>query len=221
MRDTPLWFQGGETLFNYDLHKKYIYVVEGPDCSGKTTVCKEIQRCTGYPIYHMRYFSDEKKMNAQFEWIEKYLKHWLYDDGDGKGIILDRFVLSNQVYQSVFKDGPIVKNSQALYDFLVKEQTFANVTFVNCLPSDRERWLKFFEKMSKEREEQYTDIERMRIIHEKYDENFYYKYNFAFHHNKGIEIRSLFYDLFLEMDEIDKDYDKIEVDMAEILSGMV
>lgn len=213
-----LRFTHNETLFNFQPHQKHIYILEGPDCCGKTTVAKEIQKMTGYPIWHLRYFSDPEKMQFQFDYIENYLKHWLSDNGDGDGIILDRLILSNQAYQSVFKDGPIVKNAQSIYDFLVNEQTFANVTFVNCIPSDKERWLKFFAKKKEERVEQYDDVEKMSQVYDAYMKKFWDEYVFAFHYNQDVLVRSVFFDLFEEMDRKDTSFDEIEVDMADIVN---
>lgn len=216
----PLCFSYNERLFNnhYSLqYYKNIFILEGPDGCGKSTIAKAIQSVTGYPIYHLTYFSDPEKMQAQYDYIENYLKNWLFDNGDGDGIILDRFLLSNKVYQTVFQNGPIVKNYDNLYK-LIEEQTYANVTYINCLPDDKERYLEHFKKIKEEREELYTDIDKMSQVYDLYKEGFEDEFGYCNFQSGDIQIHSINFDLFLQIDtDKETDYSCLDIDMKDII----
>lgn len=217
----PLYFPDSEQLFNnhYSLqYYKNLYILEGPDRCGKSTVAKIIQAVTGYPIIHLTYFSDPEKMQAQYDYIEGMLRDWLLNNGDGDGFILDRFLLSNKVYQTVFQNGPIVKNYDSLYK-LIEEQTNANVTYINCLPDDKERYLEHFKKMKEQREELYTDMDKMSQVYDLYKEGFEDEFGYCNFQSGDIQIHSMYYDLFLQMD-IDKEsdgYKYLDIDMKDII----
>lgn len=220
-----LYFNHSQRLFNNDCRKKYLYILEGPDACGKTTVAKEIQRATGYNIYHLTYFSDPEKMKAQYEWITNFIKYWLYDKGDIEGLIIDRLFLSNEVYQTVFQNGPIVEGEQDFLNFLINGQANcrvnADVTFINCMPSDKERWLNHFKKMKEEREELYTDLEKMSQVYDLYKKGFDTKYDDFFfmmgkENTKDYQVRALTFDLFHQMD-MERDFTDNSIDMNEII----
>lgn len=221
-----LYFDHNVRLFNNDCRKKHLYILEGPDACGKTTVANEIQRATGYIIYHLTYFSDPEKMKAQYDWITSYIKNWLYDKGDAEGIILDRLFLSNEVYQTVFQNGPVIEGEQDFLDFLVNGQANcrvnADVTFINCMPSDKERWLNHFKKMKEERDELYTDLEKMSQVYDLYKKGFDTKYDdFLFmmgkQNTQDYQVRALTFDLFRQMD-IERDFTGNGIiDMSEII----
>lgn len=216
----PLYFSGGEQLFNnhYSLqYYKNLYILEGPDGCGKSTVAKTIQSVTGYPIIHLTYFSDPEKMQAQYDYIEGMLRDWLFNSGDGDGYILDRFLLSNKVYQTVFQNGPIVKNYDSLYK-LIENQNMANVTYIHCLPNDKDRYLEHFKKMKEQREELYTDMDKMSQVYDLYREGFEDEFLYDHFQSGDIQVHALWYDIFMQID-IDKetDYSCLDIDMKDII----
>ena len=99
-----------------------IYVIEGPDGTGKTTLSKAIAEKVGGEILHPGF---NKKWN-----IEKYHKAFfkLATEFDEMGIptILDRWAPSEHVYASVFRGGESYDT-----DALIKKLG-ADVVWIYC-----------------------------------------------------------------------------------------
>ena len=72
-----------------------IFIVEGPDGSGKTSVCNFLNRFYHYPVYHLTWFEEEEKMDRQFERVFQLI-HSLVNYPGYRGIIFDRFVLQDK-----------------------------------------------------------------------------------------------------------------------------
>lgn len=86
-----------------------IFIVDGPDGTGKTTLCRKLSDLYNIPVYHLTYFSDTKKHVSQFDKANKLFQDKIYKP-DEDGFILDRYLLSEYVYASVYRDGKTFDN---------------------------------------------------------------------------------------------------------------
>lgn len=88
-----------------------IIVLEGCDCSGKSTFAQQLAEKLGYEIVKGSSFEiSELGQDGMFEHMSKLL--------DRENIIIDRFLYSNLVYGSLF-DYPMMTPDQ--YDSLVEK----------------------------------------------------------------------------------------------------
>ena len=69
-----------------------IYIIEGPDGSGKSTLSKYISDKLNIDSHHLTYIRDEKEMFKQFAEADEMFS--LKDES----CIFDRYILSNLVY---------------------------------------------------------------------------------------------------------------------------
>lgn len=148
-------------------------LVEGPDCTGKTTLCEDIAS-RGFNYIHLSKTDD---VNELYVNLTKEL------DNNYNNVI-DRAVISNKVYQTVFGDGEIVRDD-IRDEFLLKIDLI-----IICLPRDKKRYLRFFNKTKSIRSELYDN---MNDIYDEFERSF--NYDFL----KGIMIQR--YDLFDHMEE--------------------
>lgn len=79
---------------------KGVIVVEGPDCSGKSTLCNQLAELSGGKVIHMTY----RFKNNMFEYNTAVLRQTAKLSKE-KLVILDRSYLSEIVYAKVFRNG--------------------------------------------------------------------------------------------------------------------
>lgn len=72
-------------------------IVEGPDCSGKTTFCKALMEGLQHrwPAYSNRIYAHFTRLPPNFDY------YWNYVDRMSKGVIQDRFHMSEIIYSKV------------------------------------------------------------------------------------------------------------------------
>ena len=73
--------------------KKKCIIVDGPDCTGKTTLCEKLSDMYNIPIYHLTYYEDPERHSAQFEQASEMMLEWIRNGHEG-GFILDRYIQS-------------------------------------------------------------------------------------------------------------------------------
>lgn len=140
-----------------NINKRNVFILEGPDAAGKTTLAEGLSKLLKYPIYHCTYYKDPVQMNSQFLDVLALIKK-------GK-VIIDRFILSNEIYSDVFKcprnltDSTIRECENAL--------SLPNVHSLICLP-DKYTWMDTFKNMCDNREEMWPDLEKQKDIYDKF-----------------------------------------------------
>lgn len=125
---------------------KKVLIVDGPDCTGKSTLCKKLQEAYGLPVFHLSWFSDESAMSAQFEMALRLIQ--------AGGVIVDRYIFSNIAYGNVYHGGRYVANWEKFLESL----SARNIENLISLPKDRERYLEFYCERLPERNEMYDGI---------------------------------------------------------------
>lgn len=146
--------------------KKKIFIIDGPDGSGKTTLAKKLSDIYNIPILHLTYYSDPEKHASQFTKITDMIKEWI-KTGEG-GFIVDRYILSELVYHNVYRpDSPLIPNSDLIYEFMEHRAAMGEINIIIALPEDRKRWLDYFKSLEQTREEMYSS-EKMLNVYEEY-----------------------------------------------------
>lgn len=144
-------------------------LVEGPDVSGKTTLCNRIieQLKSDYPDYpieyiHNSFISDDSVYESEnHKLICKLTENIGHTD---KFIIVDRFYISEIIYGEIIRG----KSRVTLKDTLKVNNLFDKIYF-SC-PSDLDRLTKDYISIKKKRSEYIDDEKIFRQIAEKYKE---------------------------------------------------
>lgn len=116
-----------------------IFVLEGPDGVGKSSLAKELTTLLGGRYIHLTYrFRD--KMHLYHYAAIRLAAHL----AQHQPVVMDRWWPSEIIYADVYRGGsPFIKH----YFLLEHIATEMGVTYVMCLPKDRERYLSNFEKI--------------------------------------------------------------------------
>lgn len=146
---------------------RIVYIIDGPDGTGKTSLCKNLSRMFNIPIYHQSYHKDMRLHNMQFENALDLLRN------SETGFILDRYVFSDKVYADVYRNSKYIP----LFDDCFNALTYANANIIFTLPKDRNRYLEFFKKLYESRNEMYNP-EKMLEVYDGYNDIFNKKWNF-------------------------------------------
>lgn len=169
--------------------KKKCIIIDGPDCTGKTTLCQKLSDMYNIPIYHLTYYEDPERHAAQFNQATEMMLDWIRN-GHEDGFILDRYILSEFAYRNVYRpEMPLVKDADLMMEILEHRAALGEIEVIITLPEDKERWFKAFQKAEQEREEMYTSEK----ISQVYDE--YLKLWKKLRYNKNV----LRYDMFENM----------------------
>ena len=141
-----------------------IYIIEGPDGSGKTTLSKLLKEEKNIKsIRHLTYYKEADKMHEQF------LDAHAIFSMDEESIIFDRYIFSNIAYGCVFHGCEFVRGWQMWIDSLLTACSIRkDIHIVFCLP-EKKSWLQRFSNLCKEREEMYVDIEKMSKVYDMFE----------------------------------------------------
>ena len=173
--------------------RKKIFILDGPDGTGKTTLATRLSEVYNIPIFHLTYYEDPEKHADQFYKATEKIINWLA--GRCEGFIIDRYILSELVYHKVYRpEQPLLKDAAVMYDFMEHRAATGEIEVIITLPRDKERWFEQFKELEKTREEMYTS-EKMSEV---YDE--YLNYWKKLRYNKNV----MRYDMFENIDGANK-----------------
>ncbi|MEM5599348.1 hypothetical protein AAHB53_28775 [Niallia circulans] len=80
-------------------------ILEGNECCFKSTVASKLSEKSGYPIIKGSSFELSQCTNKEL--YEHFINFSINDN-----VIMDRFIYSNQVYATLYKDFAILTNDQ-------------------------------------------------------------------------------------------------------------
>jgi thymidylate kinase len=147
--------------------KKKCIIVDGPDCTGKTTLCEKLSDMYNIPIYHLTYYEDPERHYSQFKQATEMMLDWIRNGHEG-GFILDRYILSEYAYRNVYRpEVPLVKDADLMMEILEHRAALGEIEVIITLPEDKERWFEAFKKAEQEREEMYTS-EKISKVYDEY-----------------------------------------------------
>ena len=139
-----------------------VFILEGPDGSGKSTLGKKLSDAYGIDYTHLTYYKDEEMMRTQFYEVIRRV------NTEKRGLVVDRFVLSNLVYGIVFHNCKFVDGWKMFLDALCRDW-LKGKEIVICLPYDKQAYLDHFKKMTEEREEMYSSVEDMGKVYDVFE----------------------------------------------------
>ena len=126
-----------------------IFVLDGPDGTGKTTLARGLQEYLGARYIHLTYrFKDKMHLyhGAAIRLAARL--------AEKQPVILDRWWPSEIVYADAYSGGSKFMRHYFLLEHIAN---MLGVTYVFCLPYDRERYLEHYDKLKDEREEMYDE----------------------------------------------------------------
>lgn len=142
-----------------------IFVLEGPDGAGKTSLAMALKDHLGAKYIHLTYrFKDRMHLyHTAAIRLAARLAH-------NQPVILDRWWPSEIIYADAYRGGSkFVKH----YFLLEHVATMMGVTYVVCFPEDRQKYLDHYARLKGEREEMYD--EGMERVYDGY-QDFYLSY---------------------------------------------
>lgn len=146
--------------------RKKVFIIDGPDGTGKTTLAKKLSNAYNIPILHLTYYTDPVKHEAQFIKATEMIKEWICT-GEG-GFIIDRYILSEFVYRKIYRpDCPLIKDAELMYEFMEHRAATGEIEVIITLPENRTLWLEHFKMLEDSREEMYSS-EKMIDVYEEY-----------------------------------------------------
>ena len=179
---------------------KGIIIVEGADCTGKTTFTKRLREIFPARYMHLRI---HKKMEV---WHTATVRRALRLSKK-ELVVIDRHWPSEEIYAYERAVGPEY-NPKVLYKRLKKARTL----YVWCSPEEDKKVIKEHKKKKEERHEEYSDISKVVKRYRKAWYGLYYEFDNFLKSLGALKYRSNFirYDVFNEGHKIDeKIYDSI------------
>lgn len=199
--EIPDFFRYALNTFDFQenlMRKPKIFIVEGPDGTGKTTMCNILSKLHNIPIVHLTYFEKQTDMEQQYKRVFQLI-YSLGTENNENGIIFDRFIASNIVYSQVYKNS---KESPWIHKIELLLATICNiidVTFISCLPADKQDYLNHYKDIASNRDELYgDDIEKMGKVYDVYKAVFEAEKNILYHK----DIKWIDYDYLKEAETI-------------------
>lgn len=139
--------------------KHPIYILEGPDGVGKTSLGMALQQLTGAKYMHLTYrFKDKMDLyhSAAIRLVARAAAH--------QPVILDRWWISEIVYADAYRGGSKFYKTHFLLDHIADK---LGAVYVMCLPKDRDLYLKHYNVLKGKREEMYD--EGMERVYDGFD----------------------------------------------------
>ena len=129
-----------------------IYVLEGPDGVGKTTLAKKIKEIYGKKVFYM-HLRVHKNMRL---WHTASARLAIKKQKEGRLIIIDRHWPSEQCYSYIFRRGPSYDPID-IYHWLKK----AGTKYIWCLPSKLDQIRENHINNRQIRHEEYYNIDKV------------------------------------------------------------
>lgn len=126
-----------------------IFVLEGPDGSGKSTLAMALKQYLGARYIHLTYrFKDKMHLyhGAAIRLAARL--------AENQPVILDRHWPSEIVYADAYRGGSKFTKHYFLLEYVAQQ---LGVTYVICLPNDRERYLRHYEELKGQRQEMFDE----------------------------------------------------------------
>ena len=140
-------------------------LIEGPDSSGKTHLCKVLQEALKCEYIHYSYNDDD------FEYADQIRQSFDFLAGHDN-VIIDRHLISEYVYGSVVRDNPRIffdVDNDGGKDY-INELLNAFDLIIFCLPMDKGVYLKNYVNCMKTKEEYISNVDVMSKIYDKYQD---------------------------------------------------
>ena len=131
-----------------------IILLEGPDSTGKTTLCNKLIEYFVSTKQSVMYKHNIKSDNAPLG-IAKQLRLFDFSKWNNVNLIVDRSSWSNIVYQTVFSDGYQMDINQ------LKEFNSYFDKIIVTLPFDKQKYIEKFNEVKSSRHEDYIEMSKL------------------------------------------------------------
>lgn len=146
--------------------RKKVFIIDGPDGTGKTTLANRLSEIYNIPIFHLTYYKDRELHQEQFHKATQMMQDWI-SNPEG-GFIIDRYILSEMIYRKIYRpDEPLIKEAELMYEFMEHRAAVGEIEIIIALPENRDKWFQHFSKLCQEREEMYS-TEKILEVYEEY-----------------------------------------------------
>ena len=116
-----------------------IYIIEGPDGSGKTTIGQAMAECMGAHYMHLTYRFRCDMFNYHTAAIEKAIRL-----SATQPVIIDRWWPSELIYAQAFRGGSKWPMMGRMLDRVALKH---GATYVMCVPTDEDRYFSRFDEL--------------------------------------------------------------------------
>lgn len=165
-----------------------IIVFEGPDGAGKTTLALEMQKYLGARYIHLTYrFKDRMHLYhyAAIRLAAHLAQH--------QPVVIDRWWPSEITYADAYRGGSKFAKYFTLLEHIANKM---GVTYVYCLPQDKQKYLDYYEKLRGLRTDEELSRDPLEGVSKVYDEYAGF-YNWYF----SIKENVCHYDMFLNFND--------------------
>jgi hypothetical protein len=129
-----------------------IIIVDGPDGTGKSTLCAELET-HGFKSMHLTYrWKDRMDL---YHWSAM---NWAIKQARRTPVVLDRWWPSEEVYAEVYRGG---SKNLVFNQGLDRVATRFGFTYVIALPRIKKQYLEFFNELKNKREEMFGDMSQV------------------------------------------------------------
>lgn len=136
-------------------------LLEGPDCSGKSTLAGILKQCYNSEYFHNTVEYDDSMFKLRNSNLANCLKL-------NNNIIVDRWNISEFIYGNIFRG----KSRVTLPEVVSECRLFDEIIF--CLPADYSKYIKSFEKLSNSRDEYIKELKTISEIYYAYQDLYFY-----------------------------------------------
>ena len=132
-------------------------IIVGPDCSGKSTLAKQLSAQTGYPIQHRSKPKNQAEKDAMMKMYRNLIK-------TGTDVILDRAWYCEMVYGDIMRDRSYISVDQ-MYELEVLVSKNGGGIVIHCTDETNKLW----DRCMKRGEEYVQDYETLTSIKQMYE----------------------------------------------------
>lgn len=136
-------------------------LLEGPDGSGKTTLAGILKQCYNSEYFHNTVENDDSMFRLRNSNLTNCLKV-------NNNIIVDRWNISEFIYGNIFRG----ESRVTLPEVVSECRLFDEIIF--CLPTDYNKYIKSFEKLSNSRDEYIKELKTISKIYYAYQDLYFY-----------------------------------------------
>lgn len=168
-----------------------IFVIEGPDGAGKTSLSDTLKEYLGARYIHLTY-RHKDKMHLYHGAALRYAARL----AQKQPVIIDRWWPSEIVYADAYRGGSNFAKYYLLFEHIANKN---GLVYIMCLPEDREKYLDHYNVLKGKRVEMYD--EGMSRVYDGYNE--------MYRHYLGLKENVCRYDMFMNFQENENSRDFI------------
>lgn len=137
-----------------------LIILEGPDCSGKSTLADEIAKHHAGSVIHRTWSPELEKT------MDQYLMDPINMYREGELMIIDRNVLTEWIYADVFRGGT---NWNGFHRLALEKLSNLNALHVVCVPGNKTLWHnKLATEVDGGREEMHDSLNKLGLVYNRY-----------------------------------------------------